>query len=400
MAVKTIARAFNVQPKDVRHALEKGKTIQKGRGEYPALEVEGEQRLIDWITKNAQNHTVVNRTELLHYCGETFGTAITPRWVNSFLFRHKLELSETISRPQENPRLEIQRSFLDTMISYRGEHLPGSLAELVFDLDEVGISEWEDRAPRKVIVPVSMTDQTTHHGVHRNLKHMLVICCVSAAGESLTPFVVSLQVKDKVIETLKIEGFRMGVDMVLEHRQKAYVTATLFQQYITNVLIPFIERLRTNPEFIGKSAILLMDNCFIHMRPEVLATLRDHNVKVITFAPHSTQIFQTLDLYLSGVFKSKIQFKLPFANDSLNLTFIRNVFHALKQTFVPDNIRSAFKLLGLELNITQTPYTLLFREDKLCRSPGFQEIWEADYPLDQLSKKRRKARYGWINQDE
>jgi hypothetical protein len=106
------------------------------------------------------------------------------------------------------------------MISCLTEDRPRSCAELVFNLDEVGISEWKDRAPRKVIVPVSMTDQTIHHGIHRNLKHMSVICCVSAAGESLTPFVVSSQVNDKVIETLKIEGFQMGVDMVLEQRQK------------------------------------------------------------------------------------------------------------------------------------------------------------------------------------
>jgi hypothetical protein len=66
-----------------------------------------------------------------------------------------------------------------------------------------------------------MTDQKIHQGVDRNLKHMSVICCASAAGQSLTPFVVSSRVNGKVIETLKIEGFRMGVDMVLEHRQKA-----------------------------------------------------------------------------------------------------------------------------------------------------------------------------------
>jgi hypothetical protein len=192
----------------------------------------------------------------------------------------------------------------------------------------------------------------------------------------------------------------MGVDMVLEHRQKAYVTATLFQQYVTSVLIPFIERLRTNPEFPGKSAILLMDNCFIHMRQEVLATLRDHNVKVIAFPPHTTQIFQTLDLCLFGVFKRNMQYKLPFANDNLTVNFIWNAFHALKQTFVPDNVRSVFKLLGLEFNIPQTPYTLLFREDKLRRSQRFQEIWEASYPLDQLSKRRREARYGRMNQNK
>jgi hypothetical protein len=79
MAAKTTARAFDVQPKDVRHALEKGETIPKGRGEHFAPEVDTEQHLTHWITKNAQNHTGVNRTALIHYCGETFGAAVTPR---------------------------------------------------------------------------------------------------------------------------------------------------------------------------------------------------------------------------------------------------------------------------------------------------------------------------------
>jgi hypothetical protein len=112
---------------------------------------------------------------------------------------------------------------------------------------------------------------------------------------------------------------------------------------------------------------------------------------MITFLPHTTQIFQTFDLYLFGVFKRKLQYKLPFANDNLTVNFIRNAFHALKQTFVLDNVESAFKLLGLEFNITQTPYTLLLREDNLRRSQRFQEIWEANYPLDQLSTRRREA---------
>jgi hypothetical protein len=111
LAVKAVARDFDIQPKDVRHPLEKGETIPKGCGEHPALEMDTEQHLIDWITKNAQNHTAINRTELLHYCGETFGAAVTLGWVDSLLFRHKLKLSETINRPQENPRLEIPRSF-------------------------------------------------------------------------------------------------------------------------------------------------------------------------------------------------------------------------------------------------------------------------------------------------
>jgi hypothetical protein len=197
------------------------------------------------------------------------------------------------------------------MIEYLNEHVPSSCAELVFDVDEVGISEWEDQASREGIVPISMTDQTIHHGRHRNLKPIFVICCVSVAVQSVISFMVSSQVNDKVIEQLKIEGFRMGVDMILEHRQKPYITATLFQQYATTVSIPFIERLRTNQEFIGKSPILLMDNWSIHTKPEILATLRKHNVKIITFPPHTTQIFQTLDLCPSGLFERKMQTSNP-----------------------------------------------------------------------------------------
>jgi hypothetical protein len=86
LAVKAIARAFDIQPKDVRHPLENGETIPKGRRDHPALEVETEQHLIEGITKNAQNHAAVNRTELLHYCSETFGGAVPPWWVDSFYF--------------------------------------------------------------------------------------------------------------------------------------------------------------------------------------------------------------------------------------------------------------------------------------------------------------------------
>jgi hypothetical protein len=47
LAIKAIARAFDVQSKDVRHALEKGETIPKAPAEHPELEVYTEQYLID-----------------------------------------------------------------------------------------------------------------------------------------------------------------------------------------------------------------------------------------------------------------------------------------------------------------------------------------------------------------
>jgi hypothetical protein len=162
----------------------------------------------------------VTRTEVFYYSRETLGAAVPEGWADSFLIRHTPELFETTSRPQANPRLEIPRSFLDPMVECLRKHVHHCCAELVFTLDEVGLSEWDDRVARQVIVPVSMSGQTIHHGVHRNLKHISVVCCVSASGESRTPFVVSSQINDSVLERLKTDGLRMGVDLILERRPK------------------------------------------------------------------------------------------------------------------------------------------------------------------------------------
>jgi hypothetical protein len=51
----------------------------------------------------------------------------------------------------------------------------------VFDLDEVGISDWGNRKAKQDIALAAMFGQTIHHGVSRNVKHISVITCLSAA---------------------------------------------------------------------------------------------------------------------------------------------------------------------------------------------------------------------------
>jgi hypothetical protein len=116
-------------------------------------------------------------------------------------------------------------------------------------------------------------------------------------------FMVSSQARDSVIDRLKTEPFGMRVDLILERRQKPFLTAALFQQYIRTVLIAFINRARMNDQLAGKPAISLMDNCSIHTRPEVFKMLREQEVKVIPFQFHTAQVFQALDLNTFGILK-------------------------------------------------------------------------------------------------
>jgi hypothetical protein len=109
-------------------------------------------------------------------------------------------------------RLQVSRVFLERTVQNLNEYAQGCTTELVFNLDEIGISDWEDRMARKVVASsrhecVDRRDMI-HHGISRKVKHISVIACVSAAGESLTPYIITSQDSPSIRQQLKKHGVR------------------------------------------------------------------------------------------------------------------------------------------------------------------------------------------------
>ena len=77
-------------------------------------------------------------------------------------------------------------------------------SELVFNVDEMGSSEWEDRRPRKVLVAKTSNPQSIFHNVSCRYKHKTLVSIVSAAGESLTPMLIT---SSNVFKQLKEIGY-------------------------------------------------------------------------------------------------------------------------------------------------------------------------------------------------
>jgi hypothetical protein len=65
--------------------------------------------------------------------------------VNSVVLRHSDQIFKTKSVPQEQQRLQVPRMFRERTVQNLKEHVQGCVVELVFNRDEVGISDWEDR---------------------------------------------------------------------------------------------------------------------------------------------------------------------------------------------------------------------------------------------------------------
>jgi hypothetical protein len=163
------------------------------------------------------------------------------------------------------------------------QYLPSCDVELIFNFDEVGILPSEDRVPRNLIVAVSIAHHTTSHGVSSNLKSGRVICCVQVSGKSMTLFRVASQADELATKKQKVERCRIGMNLILAHRQKPYVSAALFQQSRTIVLIQFIDSPPINDEFALKPVTLLMDDFDVARRSNVFPTLKENYLRVIFF---------------------------------------------------------------------------------------------------------------------
>jgi hypothetical protein len=82
------------------------------------------------------------------------------------------------------PEIVLERTIQDL-----NEHGHGRVADLALNLDEVGISDWEDRKTRRVVVPATMV-----------------------ARRYIMPYIVTSQNSSPVHEQLRKQGVLFGRD--------------------------------------------------------------------------------------------------------------------------------------------------------------------------------------------
>jgi uncharacterized PurR-regulated membrane protein YhhQ (DUF165 family) len=67
-----------------------------------------------------------------------------------------------------------------------------------------------------------------------------------------------------------------------------------------------------------------------HVTDDVIGLFTEARVRVITFAPHTTQIVQILDVTLFGVLKRRPRYQLLFEDEKETVQFRMKVNHDFK----------------------------------------------------------------------
>jgi hypothetical protein len=235
-------------------------------------------------------------------------------------------------------RLKEPPAFLDETICYLREHVQRIKAELVFNLDEVGMSQWEDRKDKKVIVPKTMDGQTIPYRASQNVRHISTITYITASGESLMPYTVISRDSESIRQKLMSRGVRLAIDLVLRQRPKPYVNGKLFLECINNIFVSYLNEPHELEEFKIYEAVLLIDSCSHHMSDNVVAVLTRMRAKIIIFATQTTHIFQMLDIMLSDTLKKHATGLDMLDEEQPAAAFLLKVYHDFKQTTVEVSI--------------------------------------------------------------
>jgi hypothetical protein len=130
--------------------------------------------------------------------------------------------------------------------------------ELIFKLDEVGVSELKDRKERKAIVLRTIETQTIHHRESRSGRNISIIACITPGGESPALCIVTSQDSDAIRKSLMLQAVLLGVDFVLRQQSKPYISCKLFLKCINTIFVSYLNELPEPEEFEACKAVLFV----------------------------------------------------------------------------------------------------------------------------------------------
>jgi transposase len=367
------------------------------RGRPPILTEDQERELVTLLSSTPPNRQFFTKRELLDEVERRYGKILTYGWVETFLARHSEQITTATIHAQEDPRLQVPHEFLDAYLELVRRHVVGTNSRLVYNLDETGCSDWEERKNYHGIVPVELADDLIHFGVTRRIKHQTLLVCINAAGEMLCPLIIST---DQSTMGVFRDGIEEGVDLEVHIASSAYVDSEILCNYLRDVMIPKIDEFRETNGMVNEPAVLLMDNCSAHISPAIIGLLSEHRVKAITFPPHTSGIFQMLDLVFFGVFKRTKKHLAKDPSVPVMEDHAMRMFRACESAGASSTVRGGFIRAGfIYTRNADGGYVLGFDEAKIRNAPEFREVWDIDFPMHKLSPRRRTSRWGFLNEN-
>jgi hypothetical protein len=298
-------------------------------GPPPVLGHDGEAALMKWIDEQVTIGNAMTREEIATTAKELCKELKLPgevggkKWMKRFWARHPT-LSDRMAQLMESSRTKatsfeaVSRFFAHAKIAMLVGHADGPVdASCVYVMDETGIEALNAKEKRMVrvrlfspplwlILPPTLPSYTQQCVALRGTKHvftpkkstikkhMTLVGCVSATGEVLCP---TLLFEAAEADPRWVTGWP---EARFAANESGYMDKDLFiswcQWFVT----------ASGADKDTKRRVLFLDNHSSHLVSYAHQLLKDYNIHVVSFHPHTTHLYCVLDTSVFAQFKAKL----------------------------------------------------------------------------------------------
>jgi hypothetical protein len=122
--------------------------------------------------------------------------------------------------------------------------------------------------------------------------------------------------------------------------------------------------------------------------------LARHGVLVLIYPPHTSHIFQFLDVLLFGLVKRSKKYQTHNDTLPIHVNHILRLFRACEAAMANTRIQAAWRQTGFEYENRNMTTHLSINEGQIRESRHFREIWTLNYHESQLSARQQKQKWG------
>jgi hypothetical protein len=228
LTTNQLAIIFQMNVRTARKYLLREREDPRAPGRNRALDEISESELATIIIETFNEREAMTKRHALALARERYSPNWTKGWLHAVVGFHLDVLQICRSLPQEDTRLTVPKEYLEVHIEHVKSIVAGKFSEFVFNRGEARLSDWEDRRPRKVIAPRTMSPDNVYHAVSRRYRHLTLLACTSAGRDALTPIVLTNSPIRDVIWSTEL---RDDENAMSRFRNPAYMTEEPFHEY-------------------------------------------------------------------------------------------------------------------------------------------------------------------------
>ena len=377
--------------------------VPKKVGRPTVLLAEEEAEIIQWIIARTRERRWVSQSELKQRVVQFLEDRNAQEYPSRQFYRDFVErafrgeFTTKVAETLDNLRAEVST---DDLQRYFDELVRLDVSDvnprLLMNIDETGFGQSKSGRLKstKVLVPKSVTGRLAV-GRPSESHFVSAICTITASGECLAP---GLVIKRKTVP-VGVDTLPIGENIKIYSAEKAFVTRRIFQAYLAETVVPYVDAVRRDLGDDHARAMILWDGHPSHFDQLTAAYAAQHGVTLVAIPPHASHLVQPLDRQFFKKVKQLYSFYTPRSDlEKITATILR-VVQSIQSASSMSVIVGSWQMAGLRPVIEN-------REVVRVEVDSRRVLYEDEGQEDCLAPRGRATRptdnpnFGVLNEDE